>query len=160
MAGWLKLLHVVVAIGFIVGLVGRTMAFRFARRATTVPGVEPLLELSDWFDTRLVIPGSLLVLFSGSWAAIQGRWGLLTASGRPTWVLMSLALVMIPIPLIPTVLIPRRKARAAALRQAREAGRLTPELREALDHPAVLRVRTLELVVVAIVLGLMVLKPT
>src|SRR6476661_7173295 len=118
MAGWLKLLHVAVATGFIVGLVGRTMAFRFARRATALPGVEPLLELSDWFDTRLVIPGSLLVLFSGSWAAIQGRWGLLTASGRPTWVL------------------------------------------ESLDHPAVLRVRTLELVVVAIVLGLMVLKPT
>ena len=80
MAGWLKLLHVAVATGFIVGLVGRTIAFRFARRATALPGVEALLELSDWFDTRLVIPGSLLVLFSGSWAAIQGRWGLLTAS--------------------------------------------------------------------------------
>jgi hypothetical protein len=68
----LRLAHAVIAIGFIAGLIGRSMAFRAARRSTTIEAVDALLGLSEWLDTRLVIPGSILVLLSGGIAAVLG----------------------------------------------------------------------------------------
>jgi hypothetical protein len=151
--------HAVIAIGFVAGLIGRTMAFGQARRATTLEAVDTLLGLSDRFDTRLVIPGSLLVLLTGAWAAIRGHWPLLGVAGRPTWLLASLVLVLGLVPFVPTVLVPQRKRRHAALVRARAANELTPELREAMAHRPVLRVRALELAIVALVVALMILKP-
>jgi uncharacterized membrane protein len=158
-AALLKLVHTGIAIAFVAGLIGRTIAFRHARRATSLDAVAALEELSQRFDALLVIPGSLLVLPSGIWAAVQGGWHFLTPGGHPTWVLASLVLVLTPVPFIPTVLLPARERRRRALEDARAAGRLTPELHEALNQGAVDRVRVLELAVVATVLGLMILKP-
>jgi Predicted integral membrane protein (DUF2269) len=155
----LRLAHAAIAIGFIAGLIGRGMAFRAARRGTTLEAVDALLGLSDRFDTTLVIPGSMLVLLSGAAAAVRGKWPLLGAGSRPTWLLVSVLLVLALIPFIPTVLVPQRKRRHAALLHARTAGRLTAELRAAMEHRAVRRVRTLELAVVAVVLTLLILKP-
>jgi uncharacterized membrane protein len=89
----------------------------------------------------------------------MGRWPLLTDAGRPSWLLVSLILLLLPIGLIPTVLVPRRAHRQAALAAALQAGRRTPELDAALRSVVVIRVRMLELGIVAAVFVLMVLKP-
>ena len=153
-----RLSHVILAVAFIAGLVGRAVAFRQARGARTLEATAALLALSEWFERRLVVPGSLLVLASGVAIAWIGRWPLLTGA-RPSWLLVSLILLLLPIGFIPTVLVPRRARREAALAAALEAGRRTPELDAALRNRIVLRLRMLELGIVATVFVLMVLKP-
>ncbi len=147
------------AVAFITGLVGRAVAFRQARTASTLQATAALLALSDWFDRRLVVPGSVLVLLSGIVTSWMGRWPLLTGAGRPSWLLVSLVLLLLPVSFIPTVLIPQRVRRQAVLAAALQVGRRTPELDAALRSSIVLRLRMLELGIVAAVFVLMVLKP-
>ena len=154
-----RLSHFILAVAFITGLVGRAVAFRQARSAATLEATSALMTLSDWFDRRLVVPGSILVLVSGIAIAGMGHWPLLSRAGRPTWLLVSLILLLLPVGFIPTVLVPRRARRQAALTAALEAGRRTPELDAALQSTIVLRLRMLELCIVAAVFVLMVLKP-
>jgi hypothetical protein len=154
----LRLSHVILAVAFIAGLIGRAAAFRQARNAGTLEATAALLTLSEWFERRLVVPGSILVLLSGVTAGWLGHWPLL-AAGRPTWLLISLILLLVPIGFIPTVLVPRRARRQRALAAAIETGRRTPELDAALQSTVVSRLRMIELAVVAAVFVLMVLKP-
>jgi uncharacterized membrane protein len=106
-----------------------------------------------------VVPNSVLVLLSGIAASWLGRWPLVVATGRPSWLLVSLILLVLPVSFIPTVLIPQRVRRHAALAAALQVGRRTPELEGALRSAIVLRLRMLELGIVGVVLALMVLKP-
>lgn len=158
-AGLIRLSHVLLAVAFIAGLIGRAAAFRQARSAATLEATAALLTLSEWFERRLVIPGSMLVLASGAVLAWMGRWPLLTGRSHPSWLLVSLLLLLLPIGFIPTVLVPQRARRQAALAAALEAGRRTPELDAALRSFTVLRLRMLELGIVAAVFVLMVLRP-
>jgi uncharacterized membrane protein len=153
------LLHVVLAVAFIAGLVGRAVAFRHARDAASLEATAALMRVSDWFDRHLVVPCSVLVLLTGIAVSWLGHWPLLTAAGRPTWLLASLILLLLMVVLVPTVLIPERARREAALAEALGAGRRTPELEGALRRSIVVRVRRLELAIVGAVLALMVLKP-
>jgi Predicted integral membrane protein (DUF2269) len=77
----LRLLHVTLAVAFIAGLLGRAVAFREARTARTLEATAGLLRLSDWFDRRLVVPGSVLVLLSGIVITWVGRWPLFRSAG-------------------------------------------------------------------------------
>jgi hypothetical protein len=158
-AALLRLVHAMVAVAFIAGLLGRAVAFRQARTARTLEATATLLALSDWFDRRLVVPGSLLVLLSGIVITWVGRWPLFTSTGRPTWLLISLALLLLPVSFIPTVLVPQRARRQAALAAAVQVGQRTPALEAALGAPVVVRLRTVELGIVIVVFVLMMLKP-
>jgi len=158
-AALLRLLHVTVAVAFITGLIGRAVTFGQARSAASLETTAVLMKVSDWFDRRLVVPGSILVLLSGIAMSWLGHWPLVTAAGRPTWLLVSLILLLLMVVLVPAVLIPERARREAALADALRTGRRTPELDDALRKRIVLRVRRLELVIVGAVLALMVLKP-
>jgi uncharacterized membrane protein len=155
----LHLLHVTLAVAFIAGLLGRAVAFREARTARTLEATAALLRLSDWFDRRLVVPGSVLVLLSGIGITWVGRWPLFRSAGRPSWLLISLALLLLPVIFIPSVLVPQRVRRQAALAAAVQVGRRTPELEAALGAPVVRRFRAVELGIVMVVFVLMMLKP-
>jgi uncharacterized membrane protein len=87
-----------------------------------------------------------------------GRWPLFTSPGRPSWLLVSLALLLLPVGFIPSVLVPQR-VRRQALAAAVQVGRRTPELETALGAAVVRRLRTVELGIVLVVLVLMMLKP-
>ena len=154
----LKLLHVLAAFGLVTGLVGRAVTFRAAARAGTIEPAAALLGASHWFDARLVIPSFFGVAVTGIVAAWLGHisW---TVGGRPSWTLAAVLLFLLPAPLSPTVLVPRRRQREAALRDAVAAGRITPELRAALEDRGVLRARALEAGLIAVIVILMVLKP-
>ena len=155
----MRLLHVALAVAFISGLVGRAAAFRAAREAGSLEASAALLGLSDLFDRRLVVPGSMLLLLSGIAVAWLGHWPLLTSDGRPNWLLVSVLLLLVPAIFIPTVLIPHRVRRQAALAAALRAGARTAELDAALRAGVVLRLRGVEMAIVITVLTLMVLKP-
>src|SRR6185437_14861201 len=113
----LKLLHVLAAFGLVTGLVGRAVTFRGAARAGTIDPAAALLGASHWFDARLVIPSFFGVAVTGPIAALAGHisW---TVGGRPSWTLAAALLLLLPTPLIPTVLVPRRRRRETALHDA------------------------------------------
>jgi hypothetical protein len=74
--------------------------------------------------------------------------------------LASLVLFVATMLLVPTVFIPRGRRFEAALATARRAGTVTPELRAAFADGAVRFARTAEVVVLAVIVVLMVVKPT
>ena len=93
-------------------------------------------------------------------AWLQGQPLLGTFGGaHSNWLLISLLLFALPIPIVIGLLIPRRKARVAALDTALTLGTITPELRAALADKVVTRSRMVELLIVAVILIRMILKP-
>src|SRR6185295_13831706 len=73
----LVVLHVFAAGWFVAGVVGRNVSSAFARRATTIEAAAGLLRATEYFDTRMVIPGSGLVLILGLAAAWAADWPIL-----------------------------------------------------------------------------------
>jgi hypothetical protein len=157
----LVLLHVLGAVALFCGAVGRLVTYQLARSAQDVPGALALLKASDFFERRLTIPASALVLVLGLLAAWGSGWPLLgfLQGGRSNWLLAALIIYLLPIPAIPLYLLPARRRREAAAEGALAAGQITPALRAALDERGVLLYRWLELADITLVLALMVLKP-
>jgi uncharacterized membrane protein len=158
MAPWLKLLHIVSSFLMVTGLVARGVSFRRAGLAKDFASTHALLSLSAWFDKKLVVPWSMVLLLSGLAAAHSGGWPLFVL-GRPTWVLVSIVLNLSLIPVIALVLAPRARARDRAAAASLAEGRVTDDLARALHDRGVIRARRAEMVVIAAVLFLMISKP-
>jgi hypothetical protein len=73
--------------------------------------------------------------------------------------LLSVLLVVPIVALVPLVFIPRGRVFEAAMSNARAEGVVTPDLRAAWHDPAVTFARRYELVAMALIIALMVLKP-
>ena len=164
MLAWLltsKLLHILTAMLLVGGLLGRNLTYGAARRATTVPVTASLLELSERFEKLMVRPGSELVLLLGLLTAWLEQLPLLSvlAGARPAWVLVSLVIYVLTVPLVIVILLPHSKRRRLALEAALAQRSITPELRAALDDRSVLVTRNVELLIILLVICLMVLKP-
>jgi hypothetical protein len=157
--GWddlVKLVHVVVAFGFVTGLVGRWFLLGRAAAADEVELVYQLSQAAAPFE-KLVIWGSGLVLPAGlltAWAQGYPWLGLTTG-----WMLLPVVLLLSIFPLVPLVFLPRGKVFEGAMSAARLANVMTPELRAAFADPVVAFAHRYELAAVAIVVALMVLKP-
>jgi hypothetical protein len=151
-----KLIHIAIAFGFISGLIGRWILLRRAAAADNPETAYMLAEAASPFE-RLVIRGGPAILVAGlltAWAQGYPWLGLTTG-----WMLASVILLLSPLPLVPLVFLPRGRIFAAALADARRLGSVTPELRAAFADPAVAFARRYEVLAVAIVVVLMVLKP-
>ncbi len=157
MSRWVVLLHVAVAFWFVAGLLGRDLTLLRARSSGRVASVDELVGLAGRFERLMVIPGSLAVLALGLLAA----W----AEGRPLagagngWLLVSLLLYVALLAMVPLVFVPRRRVFERALADARGRDAVTPALSSALRDPVVAAARAVELVAVAAVIALMVVKP-
>ena len=152
----LKLLHVVLAFAFVSGLVGRWLLLRIAARSDDVHLAHRFSEAAAPFE-RLVVWGSLAVPVVGlltAWAQGYPWLGLTTG-----WMLASVALLLSMLPAVPLVFVPRGRVFAAEMEAARTAGVVTPRLRAAFHDRAVAAARTYEMVAVAALVTLMVLKP-
>ncbi|MBI5031238.1 MAG: hypothetical protein HZB51_11980 [Chloroflexi bacterium] len=65
----LKLLHVLVAIWFITGLLGRRLVLSQAAKASEIKIVDALAQLAGRFENTMVIPGSMAVALLGLFTA-------------------------------------------------------------------------------------------
>jgi len=151
------LLHVVVAVIFVAGLVGRWILLTRAARAEHVETSFLLTQAASPFE-RLVILFSQLVLPTGLLAAWARGYPWI-GFGTP-WIVLAIVLSLSVLPLVYFVLVPRGKVFEAAMNDARQRGSWTAELRAAFADPVVALARRWELVAVALVLTLMVLKPS
>ena len=151
---WLVLLHVLVAFAFVAGLVGRDITIAQARRSHDLTSINELLAVANRFDTIVKI-GSIAVLVFGLLAMVAGD---LSVSDNG-WLVASLALYVALGLLVPIVFLPRGRVFDAALADARQRGEVTPALTEAFRDSAVTFARNAELIIVAVIIGLMVLKP-
>ena len=157
MAELLILLHVASAFWFVAGLLGRGITIARARAAGDVELMANLMDLAGRFERLMVIPGSMVVVALGLVAAWVGD---VPFTGDGNWWLLTSLLLFVAIGLlVPTVFLPRGRVFEHAFEDAKAKGEITPELRAALDDPAVRNARWLELIVVAIILSLMVTKP-
>lgn len=158
----MKLLHVLTAFWFISGVIGRDFAFWRAGQATNVQAVHALLQISDFFERYAVIPVSTAVFLFGLIITLLQRWplfGFLQGSSI-NWLLISFLLFLgISLAIGPLKLVPRRKQRTQALQEAMTQGTITPELTAALNDKVVTRFRTVELIILVIIIILMVTKP-
>ena len=148
------LLHVLVAFAFVAGLVGRDITMAQARRSRDLGSITELLAVANRFDAIVKVT-SIAVLAFGLLATVLGDLSL-SDNG---WLVASLVLYVAIGLLVPIVFLPRGRVFDAALADARERGEVTAELTRALHDPAVAFARNAELVVVAVIVGLMVLKP-
>jgi len=158
---WMKLFHVLTAIGLFTGAIGRHFAFARAITATDLASKASLMELSEEFEVRLFFPAGIGVFIFGLLTAWLNNWpifGFLGGSGE-NWLLTSLVLWLIMSIISPAFLAARRKKRKTVLEEAMEKGTITPELNDALKDRVVVRVRMLELTVYTLILVLMVTKP-
>jgi hypothetical protein len=151
---WIVLLHVLVAFGFVAGLVGRDISIAQARRSNDLASITALLAVANRFDS-IVKVGSIAVLVFGVIAMVVGDLSLADNG----WLIASLALFVAIGLLVPTVFMPRGRVFERALADARRQGAVTPELSAAFHDRAVAIARNAELVIVVVIIGLMVLKP-
>ena len=156
LATFVVFLHVVTAFFLVAGLIGRGIVLGRARRSTDLQEINVLLPVADRFE-KIVIPSSGAILVLGLLAMWAQDRPLFTDGGY--WLLASLVLYLSLIPLVPLIFLPRGRVFAAALDGARQRGSVTSELTAAFHDPWVAFARTYEMVVIAIVIALMILKP-
>ncbi len=153
----IKLAHVGIAFVLVTGLVGRWIMLRRASRSTDVEESARLAEAASPFE-RMVIPAGPAVLLVGmatAWAQGYAWLGLTTP-----WMLLAV-LIAIPIPvMVPLIFLPRGRVFEAAMADARAKGIITPALRAAWKDRAVAFARRYELIGTAVIIALMVLKPS
>ena len=157
----MKFFHVVTAIWFISGLLGRTLTMWQASRTADVHMVGILVRLAGYFERWMVIPGSLAVLGFGLITAWLQRWPILgSAQGSQTlWLLVSTLLYLSMIPLVKFVFLPRGKIFENALESAVNTGTVTSALTATFRDRAVALAHVYELVATLVITLLMVLKP-
>lgn len=152
----LKLVHILIAIAFVAGLVGRGILLRRARAAERVRDAKLLSDAAAPFE-QMAIQGSTFILPAGllvAWAEGYPFAGLGTG-----WILAATLILLTMVPLVVVVFIPRGRVFDRAMGEALERGTWTDALRAAFDDRAVAVARWYEIVGVAIILALMVLKP-
>jgi Predicted integral membrane protein (DUF2269) len=155
-SGFLKLLHVVLAMALVTGVIGRWLLLGAAERSERMERTEALLEASDPFEIAVRV-SSILVVVAGlltAWAQGYPWLGLTTG-----WMLGALILSFGIAALVPTIFLPRGRRFAIALEGARGAGRITPELHAAFADPTVRAAHVAELIALAVIVAFMVLKP-
>jgi predicted integral membrane protein DUF2269 len=155
--GWLRFLHVIVAFWFIAGILGRNVVIWRAARSPDVKVVDGLMDTAGSLEMLMVRPGSIAVLLLGLLTAWQEHlpWFESGAYWLPTALLAFLSAML----LIPLVFLPRGRVFAQALSDSRERGIVLPELTTAFRDRAVWFARGYEIVMIAFVISLMVLKP-
>ena len=157
----LKFLHILIAVWFITGLVGRGVIPSFASREQNLERIGGLLEASGFFERFMVIPGWSAALAAGmllAWLAGYPLLGSVVGHG-PNWVLAAIVIWLSTLPWVPLVFLPRAKRFSAALEESRRIGSVTPALITAFSNRLVRAGHVYEYVAVIVLIYLMVAKP-
>ena len=162
--GWytfVKFLHIFSAIWFVGGLFARQLVRGVAWKAEDVQLFANLSQAAGKIESTMVIPGSMAVVVIGVILALIAGYpifGFLQGASQ-NWLLVANILLITAMGLVPTIFVPRGKKFEPVLQSALAEGRVTPELRLAMDDPVVKLAHLYEQVSVIVVVALMVLKP-
>jgi uncharacterized membrane protein len=157
----MKLLHVLAAFWMISGVIGRDLTFWRSGKVTDVQAAHALLQVSEFFERYAVIPVSVAVLLFGLLITWMQQWPLFgfLQGASSNWLLISFILfVGISAVIGPLGLVARRRERTRAMAEALAQGTITPRLMAALNDKVVIQFRTVELVILVIIIVLMVMK--
>lgn len=153
---YLKLGHVLLAFAMTAGLLGRWVVLTRAARTDDVERAHLLADAASPFERIVQVVSPVVVLFGLVTAWAQGYPWLGLTTG---WMLLTVLLILPILVFIPTIFLPRGRVFEAEMAAARAAGEVTPGLRAAWADPAVAMARRYEIVAIAIIVVLMVLKP-
>jgi hypothetical protein len=158
--GLLVVAHALLGILFFGALVGRWIVLGLAERAQTLAAMRTLTRAAAPFERIVIVGGTVVVVLGVVTAIVQGRPILGPLQGAPIdWLFSSVVLLLTAAPLPPLVFLPRGRVFEAALEEATLRDTVTPELARAWRDPVVRAAHVYELAVVAVVLGLMLVKP-
>jgi uncharacterized membrane protein len=157
----LRFLHISAAIIFVRGLFARQAVRSLTSRASDVGAIVTLTQAAGRVERLMVIPGNILVIVFGVALALLTRAPLLGSilGDSRNWLLASTVILVLLLPLVPIVFLPRGKHFEAALREATDAGRITSELRQQMADPVVWWAHLAEMLGVGLIVALMVFKP-
>jgi uncharacterized membrane protein len=157
----LKLLHILSAIVFAGGIFARQVVRLYAKSTDDVTRFATLNLAAAYIENWMVKPGSFVILGLGialAWRGGLPMLGVLQGENQ-NWLLVSNALFVFGMALVPTVFLPRGKRFRVVLDAAIAQGRVTPELRTALNDPIVRAAHAYEYVMLIVITALMTLKP-
>jgi len=158
---FIKFLHIFSAIWFVGGLFARQLVRHYARLSDEVQRFATFSQAAGKIEAVMVIPGSMAVILIGVILALIAGYpifGFLQGASQ-NWLLVANILLITAMGLVPTVFVPRGKKFEPVLQNALAEGRVTPELRAAMDDPVVKLAHIYEQVSVIVVVALMVFKP-
>ena len=156
-----KFLHIFSVIWFVGGIFARQLVRRAASKTDDVHVFAHLNQAAGIMEKSMVIPGSMAALILGVIVAlIAGTpiFGFLQGASQ-NWLLVSNILLLIMIGVVPGIFLPRGKKFEPLLNAALAEGRITPELRLAMDDPIVRIAHLYEEIAIIVIIILMVLKP-
>jgi len=156
-----KFLHIVSVIWFVGGIFSRQLVRRAAKKTDDVHVFANLNQAAGIMEKAMVIPGSMAALILGIIVSLIGGipiFGFLQGASQ-NWLLVSNILLLIMIGVVPGIFLPRGKKFEPLLSAALAEGRITPELRQAMDDPVVKYAHLYEEVSLIVIVILMVMKP-
>lgn len=163
LAAALKLLHILASFALVGGEIARIIVFQRAKQSQDIKTVATLLQLANFFSTKMVSPGGMITVLLGIIAAaVMGGPVLLLGfliGGTINWVLASIVLYLVLMGLVFGITMPRAKAMGQALGAAIGAGKITPELTAAMNDPVMNRTMLAQNTITLLMIILMVLKP-
>jgi len=157
----LRLLHITSAIVFVGGLFARQVVRSQIPRSSDLGAIVTLTQAAGRVERLMVIPGNILAIVFGLLLAVLTRAPLLGSllGAYRNWLVASIIILALLLPLVPLVFLPRGKVFEAALQDAAAKGTITPELRQQLADPVVRWAHLAEIIGVALIVVLMVYKP-
>lgn len=156
-----KFLHILAVIVMVGGIFARQLVRGIAKKSEDVKVIASLTQVAARLDRAMVIPGSNLVLVFGIILAVMLKWpifGFLQGASQ-NWLLVSNILLVVTVALVITVFLPHNKKIESLLQTAHSEGRVTTELRAALDDQANKLAHYAEEIIVLAIAALMVMKP-
>jgi len=156
-----KYLHIIAVAITIGGMFARQLVRDVASKSDEVKTVAFLTHIAIRLDRSMVIPASNIMILMGIVLAVMLKWpifGFLQGASK-NWLLVSNLLLIVMLVLIPSVFIPHNKKVEALLQDSLSEGRVTSELKAALNDRKNLLAHRVEETIVLVVAALMVLKP-
>jgi hypothetical protein len=161
LAGLAVVLHVLTVFALVAGITGRGRCTQQALKSTDLGEMRTLLKMSSVFERTMVRGMTGAVLLTGLLAAWARGWPILgfLQGGGVNFVLAALVIYLTIIPVIVLIFLPRGRVFERAMTEAVAENRITPALTAALRDPWVAAGRVYEMMMVAVLAYLMIVKP-
>lgn len=154
-------IHISAAYMFLIGVGGWFLTITHAGKEKDVKIINSLVTLGIKFKNYLMFPGETVLFFAGLLAAWRNEVPILgfLQGGDVNWLLVSIILFIIRLPVIMLVSVPNEKALSKKLQEALSQGQTTKDLEATLTNKKAKRANIFVITIYAVILFLMVMKP-